>query len=90
MMTVRPDGKVYINSSGNSGMATAGAGDVLTGVIASLIAQGNAPDWSVVMGVYLHGLAGDLAAKEHGEWGVMASDIADNVGRAIQHVMNAR
>ena len=89
-MTVRPDGKVYINSSGNSGMATAGAGDVLTGVIASLIAQGNAPDWSVVMGVYLHGVAGDLAAKEHGEWGVMASDIADNLGRAIQHVLTAR
>lgn len=89
-MTVRPDGKVYINSSGNSGMATAGAGDVLTGVIASLIAQGNAPDWSVVMGVYLHGLAGDIAAKEHGEWGIMASDIADNIGRAIQQVLTTR
>ncbi|MBR1803345.1 MAG: NAD(P)H-hydrate dehydratase [Muribaculaceae bacterium] len=86
-MTVRPDGKVYINSSGNAGMATAGSGDVLTGVIASLIAQGNAPDWSVVMGVYLHGLAGDIAAREHGPWGVMASDIADNMGRAINSVM---
>ncbi|MBO4871181.1 MAG: NAD(P)H-hydrate dehydratase [Muribaculaceae bacterium] len=89
-MTVRPDGKVYINSSGNEGMATAGSGDVLTGVIASLIAQGNAPDWSVVMGVYLHGLAGDIAAREHGTWGVMASDIAENLGRAINVVMSGK
>ena len=89
-MTVRPDGKVYINSTGNAGMATAGSGDVLTGVIASLIAQGNAPDWSVVMGVYLHGLAGDLAAQEHGQWGLVASDIADNMGRAINTVMSGK
>ncbi|MBP3738152.1 MAG: NAD(P)H-hydrate dehydratase [Muribaculaceae bacterium] len=89
-MTVRPDGKVYINSSGNAGMATAGSGDVLTGVIASLIAQGNAPDWSVVAGVYLHGVAGDIAAREHGTWGVMASDIADNMGRAILSVTTGK
>ncbi|MBR3101141.1 MAG: NAD(P)H-hydrate dehydratase [Muribaculaceae bacterium] len=86
-MTVRPDGKIYINSSGNAGMATAGSGDVLTGVIASLIAQGYAPDWSVVLGVYLHGFAGDLAAQEHGQFGLMASDIADNLGRAIRSIM---
>ena len=85
-MTVRPDGKVYINSSGNPGMATAGSGDVLTGVIASLIAQGYAPDWAVVLGVYAHGLAGDLAAQEHDVYGVMASDIADNMGRALHAI----
>lgn len=89
-MTVRPDGKVYINSSGNPGMATAGSGDVLTGVIASLIAQGNAPDISVVMGVYLHGVAGDLAAQKQGIWGLTASDIVDNLGKAINRVMNSR
>lgn len=89
-MTVRPDGKVYINSSGNPGMATAGSGDVLTGVIASLIAQGNAPDMSVVMGVYLHGLAGDLAAQKQGMWGLMASDIIDNLGKAINRVVNLK
>ena len=89
-MTVRPDGKVYINSSGNPGMATAGSGDVLTGVIASLIAQGNAPDMSVVMGVYLHGLAGDLAAQKQGQWGLIASDIIDNLGKAISRVVNLR
>lgn len=86
-MTVRPDGKVYINSSGNAGMATAGSGDVLTGVIASLIAQGYTPDLAVALGIYLHGLAGDLAAQEHHTYGLMASDIADNIGRAIHHAL---
>ncbi|MBQ0068944.1 MAG: NAD(P)H-hydrate dehydratase [Bacteroidales bacterium] len=83
-MTIRPDGKIYINSSGNAGMATAGSGDVLTGVIASFIAQGYSPDLGVVLGVYIHGLAGDIAAQEHSEYGVMAGDIADNLGRAIK------
>jgi len=83
-MSVFPSGKVFVNSSGNSGMATAGSGDVLTGVIASLIAQGYQPEIGVVLGVYLHGLAGDIAAQEQSEYGVMASDIADNLGRAIK------
>ena len=86
-MTVRPDSKVYVNSSGNPGMATPGSGDVLTGVIASLIAQNYSPDWSVVLGVYLHGLAGDLAAQVHGTYGMVASDIVDNLGKAIIEVM---
>ena len=82
-MTVRPDGKVYINSSGNAGMATAGSGDVLTGVIASLIAQGYKPDQAVALGIYVHGHAGDLAAATHSAYGLMASDIADHLGRAF-------
>ena len=86
-MTVRPDSKVYVNSSGNPGMATPGSGDVLTGVIASLIAQNYPADWSVVLGVYLHGLAGDLAAQEHGTYGMIASDIVENLGKAIIEVM---
>lgn len=86
-MTVRPDSKVYVNSSGNAGMATPGSGDVLTGVISALIAQNYAPDWSVVLGVYLHGLAGDLAEQEHGTYGMVASDIVDNLGKAIIEVM---
>jgi NAD(P)H-hydrate epimerase len=85
-MTVMRDGKVYINSSGNSSMATAGSGDVLTGTIASLIGQGYPADYAAVMGVYIHGHAGDLAAQQHG-YGVMASDIADNLGRAIRDLM---
>jgi len=86
-MTVRPDGKVYINSTGNPGMATAGSGDVLTGIIASMIAQGNTPDLAVVMGVYLHGLAGDIAAREHEYYGLVASDIIDNLGHAFHEVL---
>ena len=86
-MTVRPDSKIYVNSSGNPGMATPGSGDVLTGVISALIAQNYTADWSVVLGVYLHGLAGDLAAQEHGTYGMVASDIVDNLGKAIVKVM---
>ncbi len=86
-MTVRPDSKIYVNSSGNPGMATPGSGDVLTGVISALIAQNYPADWSVVLGVYLHGLAGDLAAQEHGIYGMVASDIVDHLGKAIVEVM---
>ena len=83
-MVVRPNGKIYINGSGNPGMATAGSGDVLTGIIAGFLAQGYAPDTAVVLAVYIHGLAGDIAAEEHGQHGLTASDIADNIGRAIK------
>ncbi len=70
-----PDGTVLINPSGNSGMATGGTGDVLTGVIASLIAQGASPFDAAAAGVYLHGLAGDNVARIKGEHGLVASDI---------------
>lgn len=85
---VQPSGNVYFNSTGNPGMATAGAGDVLTGVIAAFMAQGYQPRHAATIGVYIHGLAGDLAEKEFGEVGMTSSDIADNVGRAVRIVMN--
>ena len=85
--TVRPDGKVYINSTGNPGLATAGSGDVLTGVIAAFIAQGYSPDWSVALGVYVHGLAGDIAIEEQGTHGLIAPDVANAVGKAIQSII---
>ena len=78
-----PEGKVYFNSTGNPGMATAGSGDVLTGMILSLLAQGYSPENASVTGVYLHGLAGDIASLKSGYESVIASDIIDNVGNAF-------
>lgn len=85
---VRPSGEVYFNSTGNPGMATAGAGDVLTGIIASFLAQGYSPKHAAFIGVYIHGLAGDLAEKELGEAGMTATDITTYVGRAIRTILN--
>jgi NAD(P)H-hydrate epimerase len=70
-------GKVYINRTGNPGMATAGAGDVLTGIIVSLIGQGYDVFDASQLGVYIHGLAGDIAAKKKGELSMIASDIIE-------------
>lgn len=74
---------IYINSSGNPGMATAGSGDVLTGIITSFIAQGYDSLRAAVLAVYLHGRAGDLAAERLSYEGVLAGDIAKNTGAAI-------
>jgi NAD(P)H-hydrate epimerase len=74
-----PDGRVTLNPTGNSGMATAGTGDVLTGVIAALVAQGLSPADAARLGVYLHGSAGDLIARERGERGMMAGDLVDRI-----------
>ena len=69
----------FLNLSGNDGMATAGSGDVLSGVIGALLAQGMLPEDAAPMGVYLHGLAGDAAAKKLGRHSMMASDIVDGI-----------
>lgn len=79
-----PDGRCFFNTSGNPGMATAGSGDVLTGIILSLLAQKYTPEQSALLGVYLHGSAGDFAAEKFGQTGLMAGDIADYVGRAAE------
>ncbi len=82
-----PDGEVYVNPTGNAGMATAGSGDVLTGLIAGLLAQRSRPALdATIVGVYLHGLAGDLAADKLGMRSLIASDITASLSDAIMQV----
>lgn len=81
------DQQTYINLTGNPGMATGGSGDVLAGIIASLAGQGLDPQQSALAGVYLHGLAGDLKALQWGEYGLIASDLADGAALAIKKTM---
>ncbi|MBZ4664125.1 MAG: NAD(P)H-hydrate dehydratase [Caloramator sp.] len=81
--TVVTDGdRVYINTTGNPGMATGGSGDILTGVILSLIGQGYTPYDAALLGAYLHGCAGDFAYKKYGN-GLVASDIIEYIGQAM-------
>lgn len=85
--TVVTDGRrVRLNTTGNPGMATGGSGDVLTGVIAALIAQGMTPFDGAVLGAHVHGLAGDLAARELGETGLTASDVVRHLPAAFRRV----
>jgi ADP-dependent NAD(P)H-hydrate dehydratase / NAD(P)H-hydrate epimerase len=79
-----PDGRVYVNTTGNPGMATAGSGDVLTGIIAAFRAQGLDAFDAAKYGVYLHGLAGDIAANEKTQLSLIASDIIDFLPKAIK------
>jgi NAD(P)H-hydrate epimerase len=78
-----PNGNFYFNSTGNPGMATGGSGDVLTGIITSLLAQGYTSQQASIMGVYLHGLAGDIAAQEKTEESMIASDIIECLPEAF-------
>ncbi len=82
-----PEEKLFFNSTGNPGMATAGSGDVLTGIILSLLAQGISPENAAKAGVFLHGLAGDLAAGEKSENALIAGDITEFLGKAFLELM---
>lgn len=81
-----PDGKGFFNSTGNAGMATAGSGDVLTGIITGLLAQGYSPFESSLLGVYLHGLAGDYAAIKYSPEAMLAGDITGCLGDAFRQI----
>jgi ADP-dependent NAD(P)H-hydrate dehydratase / NAD(P)H-hydrate epimerase len=84
-----PDGTYMFNSTGNPGMATGGSGDVLTGIIVSLLAQGLSPEYSATAGVFLHGMAGDLAAEKFGQESMIAGDIIKCLGDAFNKVKAA-
>ena len=81
-----PDGHVIFNSTGNAGMATAGSGDVLTGIITGLLARGYKQEEACLLGMYLHGLAGDIAAKELGEESLIASDLIQYLPKAFKRL----
>ena len=83
-LIAQPDGQLIFNSTGNAGMATAGSGDVLTGILGSLLAQGYLPNEAAKLGVYLHGLAGNIALRNQSEESMIAGDIVENIGLAFK------
>ena len=85
-----PEGQISFNTTGNSGMATAGTGDALTGIILSLLAQGYTPGDACRLSVFLHGLAGDLAAEKLTEEGMTVMDLVENIPFAIKKLKNRK
>ncbi len=85
-----PDGRVFINPTGNPGMASGGMGDVLTGVIGGFLAQGYDPADACILGVFAHGFAGDIIARKKGEAGIIASDIAEILPETLREILNGK
>ncbi|NLO70382.1 MAG: NAD(P)H-hydrate dehydratase [Porphyromonadaceae bacterium] len=83
-----PEGKLFVNSTGNPGMSVGGSGDVLTGIIAGLFAQGYSPEESSVFGVFIHGLAGDLCLESESVESLLPSDVISNLGKAYHFIKN--
>lgn len=88
-MIAMPDGQLIFNSTGNPGMATAGTGDVLTGILGGLLAQGYTPENAAILGVYLHGFAGDLALETTSEQSLLAGDVIESMGKAYKKLSPA-
>lgn len=86
-ITALPDGRIYLNLTGNSAMATAGMGDLLAGMVGGLIAQGTAPEVAAILGPYLHGLAGDAVRIKKGPAGIIASDLLDEIPAVLKRVL---
>jgi NAD(P)H-hydrate epimerase len=84
-----PDGKAWINPTGNPGMASGGMGDVLTGIIGGLLAQEYTPIEACCLGVFLHGYVGDRAVQEKGEIGILARDLIEQLPMGIRHLRQA-
>ncbi|MCI8341690.1 MAG: NAD(P)H-hydrate dehydratase [Firmicutes bacterium] len=85
-----PSGEYFINMSGNSSMAKGGSGDVLSGVIGSFLAMGMAPFEAAALGAYVHGLSGEMASERFGQYGVLASELADCVAHAVKRIANEK
>ena len=81
---ITPENKVYHNITGNSGMAKGGSGDVLLGIITSLLAQNYTPENACIFGVWLHGYAGDFAAEKHSRESMLPSDLIENLGEVFK------
>jgi NAD(P)H-hydrate epimerase len=81
-----PQGKCYFNSTGNPGMAKGGSGDVLTGMVASFLAQGYHQEEASLLSVYLHGLSADIAVKKQSEQSLLATDIISTIGDAFREI----
>jgi NAD(P)H-hydrate epimerase len=86
-ITARPDGSIYINTSGNPAMATAGTGDILSGIIAGFIGQGYDAFNASIAGTYIHGLAGDTVAKRIGETGMVATDLLEEIPGVVSSII---
>ncbi len=85
-VVVCPDGKYYFNPTGNAGMATGGSGDVLTGILTALLAQGYIAKEAAILGVYIHGLSGDLSLEMQSQESLIASDIIEHLGKAFKEI----
>lgn len=87
-LTALPDGKVFINTTGNSGLAKGGSGDILSGLIVSLLAQGNEPHIAAAAGAYLHGLAAERLTEKYCEYGLLPSDLPCEIGRLMGDIVS--